>query len=67
MLFSNTVATRSSFTYHPTTELKYNVIFNNCSNTLCYTYSNNTVYKPHSAKGLVGTISSSSLARRNRI
>jgi hypothetical protein len=67
MLFSNSVAARSSFTYSPTTMLDYHAIFNNCSNTLCYTYSNNTVYKPHSAKGLVGTISSSSLARRHRI
>jgi hypothetical protein len=67
MLFSITVATRSNYMNHPVVDLEYNKIFNNCSNTLCYTYSNNTIYKPHSAKGLVGTISSSSLARRNRI
>ena len=64
MRSSNTVATRSSFTYSPITNLNYNSRF---TNTLCYTYSNNTIYKPHSAKGLIGTISSSSLARRTRI
>jgi len=67
MLYSNTVATRSNFMYHPTVDLDYNKTFNNCTNTLCYTYSNNTIYKPHSAKGLVGTTSSASLARRYRI
>ena len=67
MLYKTTVATRSNYWYHPVVELDYNRKFNNCSNTLCYTYSNNTIYKPHSAKGLVGTISSSSLARRYRI
>lgn len=67
MRFSNTVASRSNFFNQPVVDLDYNKQYNNCNNTLCYTYSNNTIYKPHSAKGLVGTISSSSLARRHRI
>ena len=65
-MYHITVATRSNFINHPV-QLNYNVMYNNCSNALCYTYSNNTIYKPHSAKGMIGTISSSSRARRRQI
>jgi len=47
--------------------LDYNKQYNNCSNTLCYTYSKNYIYKPHSAYGLVGTSASAYLGRRNRL
>jgi hypothetical protein len=54
-------------TMFDTTVLPYNKTFNNCSNTLCYTASKGTsVYKPHSAVGMVGTIASSRRARMRR-
>ena len=45
----------------------YNKEYNNCSNTLCYTYSKNFVYKPHTAYGMVGTSAAAYLGRRNRL
>ena len=34
---------------------------------LCYTYSKNYIYKPHTAYGMVGTTASSYLASRRRL
>ena len=48
-------------TMFDTVLLPYNKIYNNCSNTLCYTYSKNFIYKPHSAYGMVGTTAASYL------
>ena len=50
-----------------TTNLAYNKIYNNCNNTLCYTYSKNFIYKPHSAYGMVGTSAAGYLGRRKRL
>jgi len=50
-----------------TTNLDYNKTYNNCSNTLCYTYSSNFIYKPHSGYGLVGTSAAGYLGRRKRL
>jgi len=47
--------------------LPYNKQYNNCQNSLCYTYSKNYIYKPHSGYGLVGRTSSGYLAQRNRL
>ena len=47
--------------------LPYNKEYNNCSNTLCYTYSKNNIYKPHTAYGMVGTSAVAYLGRRNRL
>ena len=61
---------RSSYykTMFDTTLLPYNKTYNNCSNTLCYTSSKSTsIYKPHSAIGMVGTTSASSFARKRRV
>ena len=61
---------RSSYyiTLFDTTLLPYNKIYNNCSNTLCYTWSKGTfIYKPHTAYGMVGTTAASYLARRRRL
>jgi len=42
--------------------------YNNCTNTLCFTYSKGTyIYKPHSVKGLIGRTASGYLHQRNRI
>lgn len=54
-------------TLFDTTLLPYNKQFNNCNNTLCYTYSKNFIYKPHSAYGMVGTSASAYLGRRHRL
>lgn len=54
-------------TMFATTNLPYNAQYNNCKNSLCYTYSKNFIYKPHSAMGMVGTTAASYLARRRRI
>lgn len=54
-------------TMFDTTNLNWNQQYNNCSNTLCYTYSKNFIYKPHSAYGMVGTTAVSYLGRRNRL
>jgi len=61
---------RSSYfiTMFDTTLLPYNKMFNNCSNTLCYTASKGTfIYKPHTAYGMVGTSAASYIARRRRL
>ena len=49
--------------------VKYNMIYNNCNNSLCYTYNKQTnyIYKPHSALGRVGTTSSAYMWQRKRI
>ena len=54
-------------TLFDTTLLPYNKQYNNCSNTLCYTYSKNYIYKPHSAYGMVGTTAAGYLGRRKRL
>ena len=54
-------------TLFDTTNLPYNQQYNNCSNTLCYTYSKNFIYKPHSAYGMVGTSAAGYLAQRKRL
>jgi hypothetical protein len=54
-------------TINDTVNLPYNQIYNNCSNTLCYTYSKNFIYKPHSAYGMVGRSSAGYLAQRRRL
>jgi hypothetical protein len=41
--------------------------FNNCNNTLCYTYNHSYVYKPHTAYGRVGTSAAGYLASRKRL
>ena len=60
---------RSSYyiTMFDTVLLPYNKQYNNCSNTLCYTYSKNFIYKPHTAYGMVGTTAASYLARRKKL
>jgi hypothetical protein len=42
-------------------------IYNNCSNTLCYTYNHSYIYKPHTAYGRVGTSAAGYLASRKRL
>jgi hypothetical protein len=55
-------------TMYNTTDLPYNRMYNNCSNTLCYTSSKGTfIYKPHSAYGMVGTTANAYRARRFRL
>ena len=54
-------------TMNDTVLLPYNQIYNKCSNTLCYTYSKNFIYKPHSAYGMVGRSSAGYLAQRRRL
>jgi hypothetical protein len=54
-------------TLNDTVLLPYNKQYNNCSNTLCYTYSKNFIYKPHSAYGMVGRSSAGYLAQRHRL
>ncbi len=65
---SNSSHRASAFsTMFTTIDLPYGKQYNNCNNTLCYTYSKNFIYKPHSAIGMVGTTAASRLARRRRI
>lgn len=52
---------------YDTTLLPYGKQYNNCTNTLCYTYSKNYIYKPHSDYGKVGTTSAGYLAQRKRL
>jgi hypothetical protein len=55
-------------TLFDTTLLPYNKQFNNCNNTLCYTYAKSDfIYKPHSAYGMVGTSAAGYLGRRRRL
>jgi hypothetical protein len=50
-----------------TVVLPYGKMYNNCSNTLCFTYSKNFIYKPHSNYGNVGTTSAGSRAQKRRL
>ena len=54
-------------TMFDTVLLPYNKEYNNCSNTLCYTYSKNFIYKPHNDYGMVATTAAAYLARRRRL
>jgi hypothetical protein len=54
-------------TYFGAIPLDYNKQYNNCSNTLCYTYSKNFIYKPHTDYGMVATTAAAYLARRRRL
>ena len=48
--------------------LPYNMQYNNCKNTLCYTHNKgNFIYKPHTAYGLIGRSSAGYLAQRRRL
>lgn len=47
--------------------LDYGKQYNNCKNNLCYTYSKNYIYKPHSGYGTVGTSAAAYLGRRYRL
>ncbi len=54
---------------YSTTALPYDIKYDNCKNTLCYTHNKptNYIYKPHSAYGMVGTSSAGYLGRRKRL
>lgn len=67
--YPSNLTNRSTFykSLYDTTLLPYNKQYNNCSNTLCYTYSKNYIYKPHTAYGMVGTSAAAYLGRRNRL
>ena len=54
-------------TMFDTVLLPYNKQYNNCSNTLCYTYSKNFIYKPHSAYGMIGRTAAGYLGQRHRL
>lgn len=54
-------------TMYDTSILPYNKIYDGCTNTLCYTYSKNYIYKPHSAYGMVGRTSTGYLHQRKRL
>jgi hypothetical protein len=54
-------------TMFDTAVLPYNKMYNNCNNTLCYTYSKNFIYKPHSAYGMVGRSAAGYLGQRKRL
>ena len=54
-------------TMFDTVELPYNKMYNNCAGPLCYTYSKNYIYKPHTDVGLVGTSAAGYLGRRKRM
>ena len=54
-------------TMYDTVNLPYNKQYNNCNNTLCFTYSKNFIYKPHTDSGMVATTAASYLARRKRV
>jgi hypothetical protein len=65
---SNNLNRATNFsTMFDTVILPYNKQYNNCNNTLCYTYSKNFIYKPHTAYGMVGTSAAAYLGRRNRL
>ena len=65
--YPSSLSHRAVCLYDPTTHLDYNKKYNNTLNALCYTYSKNDIYKPHSATGMVGTTAAGHLARRRRI
>jgi hypothetical protein len=51
-----------------TSVLPYNMTYNNCKNTLCYTQNKGTfIYKPHNDYGMVGRTSAGYLAQRRRL
>jgi hypothetical protein len=54
-------------TMFDTVALPYNKQYDNCNNTLCYTYSKNFIYKPHTAYGMVGRTSAGYLGQRHRL
>ena len=54
-------------TMYDTPILPYNKMYDGCTNTLCYTYSKNYIYKPHSAYGMVGRTSTGYLHQRKRL
>ena len=54
-------------TMFDTVLLPYNKMYDNCSNTLCYTYSKNYIYKPHTAYGMIGTTAAGYLSQRRRL
>uniref|UniRef100_A0A6C0H4R2 Uncharacterized protein n=1 Tax=viral metagenome TaxID=1070528 RepID=A0A6C0H4R2_9ZZZZ len=55
-------------TMFDTTLLPYNKSYNNCNNSLCFTWSKNFIYKPHSGYGrLVGTTACASRAQKRRL
>jgi hypothetical protein len=55
-------------TLFDTTLLPYGRMYDNCSNTLCYTQSKGTlIYKPHTAYGMVGRSAAGYLAQRRRL
>jgi hypothetical protein len=66
---SNSLHKSNNFsTLGDTTVLPYNITYNNCKNTLCYTQSKGTfIYKPHTATGMVGRTSTGYLHQRKRI
>jgi len=66
---SNTLHKSNNFkTLGDTTILPYNMQYNNCKNTLCYTHSKGTfIYKPHTAYGMVGRTSAGYLFQRKRL
>ena len=65
---SNRVHRSTNFiTMYDTVNLPYNKQYNNCNNTLCFTYSKNFIYKPHTDAGMVATTAASYLARRKRV
>ena len=65
---SNQLHRATSFkTMFDTTFLPYNKMYNNCSNTLCYNYSKNYIYKPHSGYGMVGTTAAAYRGRRKKL
>lgn len=53
-------------TIFDTTVLPYNKMYG-CTNTLCYTYSKNYIYKPHTAYGMVGRSAAGYLHQRKRL
>ena len=55
-------------TLFDTVLLPYNKTYNGCSSNFCYTTSKGTsIYKPHSAVGMVGRSAAGYLAQRKRM
>ena len=55
-------------TLFDTVVLPYNKTYNGCSSNFCYTTSKGTsIYKPHSAVGMVGRSAAGYLAQRKRM
>ena len=68
-LFISTSTVPFFKTMFDTTQIAYEKRYDNCRNTLCYTYNHSIrpVYKPHSGYGRVGVSSAGYLHSRNRI